>query len=78
MTAHQSSIIRYLKDAKEASLQEIYDNVNFGYYHNGNKHLGDVLSRMVKSGMIERVKKGTFRLRTKPLEQKIKNQIKLF
>lgn len=34
------------------------------YYHNGRKHIGEVLSMLVKNGYIERVKPGLFRFKT--------------
>lgn len=30
------------------------------YYHNTEKHVGDVLSRMVKSNLLRRIKNGVF------------------
>lgn len=42
--------------------QEIIEKAGLHYYHNTDKHAGDVLSRMVKSGLLVRVKKGVFRL----------------
>ena len=59
----QQHIQKYLIKVQSATLAEIYDHVPFGYYANGHKHLGEVLSRMVKNGMIERVQKGVFRSR---------------
>lgn len=47
---------------KEYSKQEIIKGAGLYYYHNGNKHAGDVLSRMVKSGLLIRVKNGVFKL----------------
>lgn len=57
----QQEIQKYLMSVESATLQEIYDNVSFGYFRNHAKHLGEILSRMVKSGQIERAKKGVFR-----------------
>lgn len=54
-------IQKYLMSVESATLEEIYRNVSFTYYANHAKHLGEILSRMVKSGQIERVKKGVFR-----------------
>jgi len=34
------------------------------YYSNPEKHVGDIVSRMVKSGLLIRVKPGVFRLPT--------------
>lgn len=49
------------------------------HYHNGDKHVGECLSRMVKSGILIRIKPGNFKLgsRIKPTLE-IKNQQKLF
>lgn len=55
-------VIKYLKTVEQASLQDIYDHMPFSYYCNGNKHMGDILSRMVKGGRLVRVKKGVFKL----------------
>ena len=57
----QLEIQKYLLTVPCATIDEIYANVSFSYYRNANKHLGNILSRMVKSGKIERVKKGLFR-----------------
>jgi hypothetical protein len=57
----QQIISNYLAKVKIATLEQIYENVPFGYYHNGHKHLGEILSRMVKSKKIERIQKGVFR-----------------
>lgn len=32
------------------------------YYCNGEKHVGEVLSRLVKSGVLERIKPGLFKI----------------
>lgn len=57
----QLEISKYLSKVPCATIDEIYANVPFSYYCNANKHLGTILSRMVKLGKIERVKKGVFR-----------------
>lgn len=57
----QQEIQKCLSTVPCATLDEIYANVSFYYYANEKKHLGEILSRMVKSGKIERVKKGIFR-----------------
>jgi len=57
----QQEITMYLSKVPSATIDEIYANVSFCYYCNANKHLGAVLSRMVKAGKIQRVKKGVFR-----------------
>lgn len=57
----QDEVSRYLKTVPQATIEEIYCNVTFVYYCNEKKHLGTLLSRMVKSGKIERVRKGVYR-----------------
>lgn len=56
----QEEVLKYLRTVPQANLSEIYDNVSFGYYCNEMKHLGEILSRMVKKGTVIRVKKGVF------------------
>lgn len=48
--------------AIKLSKQEIIKNAGLYYYHNTDKHAGDVLSRMVKSGLLIRVSKGWYML----------------
>jgi hypothetical protein len=57
----QLEVQRYLATVPLATLDEIYANVSFSYYCNEKKHLGALLSRLVKSKKIERVKKGVFK-----------------
>jgi len=49
------------------SKQEIITLAKIGYYHNTDKHAGDVLSRMVNNGTLERPKRGHFKLRSQRL-----------
>jgi len=69
---HQRQVMLYLSKVETATKSEIYSNVNFGYYHNWQKHFGDTLSRMVKIGLIFREKKGVYRL--KPSQKQILEQ----
>lgn len=57
----QLEILNFLSTVGVATIDEIYKNVSFGYYHNASKHLSTILSGMVKNGTIERVKPGTFK-----------------
>ena len=50
--------------------KEITEKLGNTYYHNGSKHLGDVLSRMVNNGTLIRLKLGVFEIRTKQKEFK--------
>lgn len=58
----QKEVAAYLSTVEQATKSDIYENVSFGYYHNWEKHLGELLSRMVKNKSIERVKIGVYRL----------------
>lgn len=77
----QSEVLKYLLSKEVATKKEIYENVSFSYYHNWQKHLGDVLSRMVKNGKIERVKPGVFKAvrggSPKPTDKENPDQLKL-
>ena len=69
---HQEEILLYLKSVESATKKDIYTNVKFGYYHNWQKHLGDVLTRMVRNGTIERVKRGVYQFkRNKPVKDSV-------
>lgn len=77
----QIQVLNYLRQVPGASISDIYMNVSFGYYNNANKHLGALLSRMVKSGKIVRLKKGLFSIAGATGFKKVKHeptQLKLF
>ena len=57
----QLEVLKYLQTVDTATIEDIYQNIPFGYYCNANKHLGALLSRMVAKNKIIRVKKGVFR-----------------
>lgn len=65
LSAHQAEVLRYLQTVPEANKDNIYINVSFGYYHNWQKHLGDVLTRMVKAGLIDRARRGIYKTAVK-------------
>lgn len=48
------------------------------YYYNGEKYVGEILSRMVKTGKLVRIKPGLFKLGKGKSDLIIKNQEKLF
>ena len=82
-TTKQSQVIAYLRTVESAKKADIYRNVKFGYYCNWQHHLGELLSRMVNRGLIERVSKGVYKLSDKPngrynVEQPDPNQTNLF
>lgn len=71
----QREVLDYLCTVDQANLSEIYRNVTFSYYCNEHKHLGAILSRLVKSGHVTRIKPGLFQFIKKPLKA---NQPQLF
>ena len=81
MTKEQREILSVMqKSGGTATKAQIVDNLDW-YYHNGEKHIGGRLSRMVNSGLLVRVKPGVFRIgagkASKP-EPGNENQAKLF
>jgi predicted transcriptional regulator len=78
MTSKQREVLNYLLKVGEATKEEIYENVSFGYYYNHGKHLGELLSRMVKSNLITRVRRGKYKAGANRLQGGAENQINLF
>jgi hypothetical protein len=72
----QKQVIQYLIENGESKKQDIYKAMQFGYYHNWEKHFGELLSRMVKNGMVERVSIGVYRVNS--IYKEVLNQQKLF
>lgn len=52
------------KGAKDGQIKkaDAVELLGGSYYCNESKHVGDVLSRMVKAGLLTRVKKGVFEI----------------
>ena len=78
----QNEILKYLQTVESANIEQIYTNVNFGYYHNRHKHMGNILSRMVTDGRIKRLKKGVYCFVSLHIKQKdnpiVESNLKLF
>jgi len=55
-------ILRLFHKDQELTKAVIVQNCGLEYYHNAEKYIGETLSRMVKSGLLERVKPGVFKL----------------
>jgi hypothetical protein len=77
LTEHQKTIIDFAKKnndtiTKKQALELIF------YYCNASKHVGDILSRMVKNNLLIRVKNETFKIgsQSKKIDE-IKNQINI-
>ena len=57
----QAAILRALSSVPQITLAEAVRLIGSNLYYNTEKHVGAVLSNMVRRGMIERVKRGVFR-----------------
>ena len=65
MTTEQKQIMAILQaNGGEVTKAQVVESIGGNYYCNGDKHVGDRLSRMVKSGMLIRVKPGVFKIGT--------------
>ncbi|MEZ7496489.1 hypothetical protein QO206_13405 [Leeuwenhoekiella aequorea] len=80
----QAEILEVFPDAETIlSKSEIIERGQIRYYFNTEKHVGETLSRMVKNGILVRVKKGYYKRgkstpkHGRPVQQ-IENQIELF
>jgi predicted transcriptional regulator of viral defense system len=65
MTAQQREILDYLKTKEQATIHEIYDNVSWTYYNNYAHYIGELMSNLVRKGLVERIKPGIFRIKKK-------------
>ena len=81
MTPSQRAIYNFVRSKGTATKEEIFSFTGDPYYRNGEKYIGERLSRMVNAGMLKRVKPGVFaigsgkRAAVKPVNE---NQIMLF
>ena len=65
MTPEQKEIIAFAqKNGGEFTKRQLVEAIGNNYYCNGEKHLGDRLSRMVNAQLLERVKPGVFKVGT--------------
>lgn len=71
----QQKVIDCLTVFPECSKQKLYDQCAGNYYSNGMFHFGNILSNMVKKGLIDRVHKGVYALKPKRI---LPNNIGLF
>lgn len=62
MSPKQSVIIHYLRDHQDINLGKSIELIGGNIYCNERFHVGNILSNMVKRGMIVRVKRGVFAL----------------
>lgn len=57
----QGKILSLFADKETVTKKEVVDLFGHCYYHNGEKHIGDMLSRMVNNGLLIRIKPGVFK-----------------
>ena len=58
----QKEILQFIQDSedKQITKKQAVKLIGNCYYANKSKHTGDVLSRMVKRGLLKRIKPGLF------------------
>ncbi len=82
MTDKQKILFEFCRFNTQITKRKAVELIGNTYYTNAAKHVGDVLSRMVKSGLFIRIKPGVFALgdRTKKDKKESipENQLKLF
>ncbi|MCQ4139206.1 type IV toxin-antitoxin system AbiEi family antitoxin domain-containing protein [Chryseobacterium sp. EO14] len=79
MTDKQKVIFEFVKDNGSITKKTAIEKIGNNYFLNADKYVGEVLSRMVKSGLLKRVKKGVFTLGERVNKNSIpENQLKLF
>lgn len=62
MTDKQIQVFDYVRSNGQITKQQAVELIGKSYYCNADKHVGDVLSRMVKAGLLKRIKPGLFEL----------------
>ncbi len=58
----QKEILEFIQESKDSQItkQQAVDLIGGCYYCNESKHTGDVLTRMVKRGLLKRVSRGVY------------------
>lgn len=62
----QKEILRLFHPGIEVTKRTISKNCGLHYFHNDEKYIGEILSRMVAQGLIDRVRPGVFVLPDNP------------
>jgi predicted transcriptional regulator of viral defense system len=75
LTPKQKKILEFASShEKQITKKQAFELIGGCYYCNASKHVGDVLSRMVNSGLLKRLKNGHFEISEKKTET-VKNII---
>ena len=76
MTEKQVALLEYARaNNNEITKKDAVKLIGHHYYHNASKYVGEIISRMVNTGTLTRIKNGSFRLG--PGTPFIENQIEL-
>lgn len=70
MSPKQTEVMKFFADHEYLTINQAVELIGKNIYHNASFHVGNVLSNMVKRGMIRRVKRGVFALPLKSGEPK--------
>lgn len=81
ISGKQRTILKHLQDNRQISKKEAVELLKHYYYYNASKHVGDILTRMVRKGILKRVRRGVYERgngmkKTKQINNP--NQLKLF
>lgn len=75
MTVNQRKIIEFAR-SNNNQITKKQACALIPFYHNTQKHVGDVLTRMVRSNMLKRIKNGLYELSSG--QKEIINQSQMF
>lgn len=79
MTLKQIQVFDYVRSNGQITKKKAVELIGKSYYCNADKHVGDVLSRMVKAGLLKRIKPGLFELGDRTNKNAVpQNQLDLF
>lgn len=67
LSEKQQQIIAHIKTSGTITKKHAVDMFKMCYYTNAEKYVGEILSNMVKRGLIKRVKAGVFELSTRKI-----------
>jgi hypothetical protein len=70
LSTKQQAIMMYLERHAEISLAQALSLCG-GYYANGQKHMGGVLTNMIRRGLIVRVRPGLYAKRPRPAPETV-------
>lgn len=79
MTYKQTILFEWCRSNTQINKRKAVELIGHNYFTNADKHVGDVLSRMVKAGLFKRIKPGVFALGDRTKKEVVpENQLDLF